>query len=242
MEFDFAIVYWGLTRSTKKVFESHSQHIFNVLEKNGKTYKKFMHTWSIIGNKQRVHSELSQKEIDYEEYKLLNIDCYRLESQDEFLNSIDMSEYFYEDVFQSKGHCTHGEWLPDLVKNHICALESMKRSFTMVEEDMSKGNRFKFVMFVRPDSFIQNQLPLDTILPFPDKIHLPNFYHYEGYNDRFAITNVANASIYGKRIDEIAEFRKTKGRIVSEKYLKYILDKYALNVNKIAFKFDLVRP
>ena len=34
MEFDFAILYWGLTRSTKKVYKSHINRIFNVLKKN----------------------------------------------------------------------------------------------------------------------------------------------------------------------------------------------------------------
>ena len=33
-------------------------------------------------------------------------------------------------------------------------------------------------------------------------------------------------------IDEIAEFRKTNGRIVSEKYLKFIIDKYVNIVNE----------
>lgn len=242
MEYDFAIVYWGLTRSTKQVYTSHYEHIFSILEKNGLTFKKFMHTWQIESNKQRVWWSVSDKEIDYEEYKLLNIDCYCIESQDKFLSSLNMKEFFNEDVWKSRGLTRNGEWHPDLITNHLCALESMKRSLGLVEDDISLGNRFKFIMFVRPDVRFNNPLPLDKILPFPSKVHIPNNEHHEGCNDRFAVANIQNASIYGKRINEIALFRKTVGRISSEKYLKYILTKYNIDINMIPFTFDLVRP
>jgi hypothetical protein len=32
--------------------------------------------------------------------------------------------------------------------------------------------------------------------------------HYEGYNDRFSIANYNNAALYGKRINEVIEFKK----------------------------------
>jgi hypothetical protein len=97
-------------------------------------------------------------------------------------------------------------------------------------------------MFIRPDVSIYDSLPLHQILPNLDKINIPSFDSNEGYNDRFAIMNYKNAIIYGKRINEIAEFRKNNGRIVSEKYLKFIIHKYNLNVNLINFNFVFVRP
>jgi hypothetical protein len=71
---------------------------------------------------------------------------------------------------------------------------------------------------------------------------LCNNNYNEGYNDRFAIVPFENCEKYGKRIDEIKEFRKSNGRIVSEKYLKYIVDKYYKNISFIDFKFQIVRP
>ena len=41
--------------------------------------------------------------------------------------------------------------------------------------------------------------------------------------------NYKNACLYGKRIDEIVDFRKHNGRIVSEKCLKFIINKYKLS-------------
>jgi hypothetical protein len=48
--------------------------------------------------------------------------------------------------------------------------------------------------------------------------------------------------IYGNRIDEIADFRKKNGRIVAEKYLKFIINKYSMVVNEIDLKYSLARP
>ena len=242
MEYDFAIIYFGLTRSTKQVYKSHINNIFNVLTEHNLTYKIFIHTWKTTDNKQKIWEDEIPQEIDYEEYKLLNPDFYSLHNQNDFIDNLDMDQFFYKDLWDQLGNCGNGEWIPGLVKNHICALESQKRGFEMVEDFMKEGNKFKHFMFIRPDVEIKNELPLNQILPKPNEICIPNMYHYEGYNDRFAIANYENASIYGKRINEIADFRKTNGRIVSEKYVKFIINKYKLKVNFIDFIFDIVKP
>ena len=54
--------------------------------------------------------------------------------------------------------------------------------------------------------------------------------------------NYNKATIYGKIINEIADFRKSNGRITSEKYVKFIITKYKLKLKKIKFSFDVVRP
>lgn len=242
MEYDFAIVYFGLTRSTKKVFKSHINNVFNQLRYNRLTYKTFMHTWKTSDNKQKVWQNTIEKEIDYDEYKLLYPDFYKIDCQDEFIQTIDMNDYFYKEVWDKEGDKKHGEWLPGLIKNHLCALESMKRGLEMVEEFVKVGNKFKYVMFVRPDVLIRSVLPLQQICVNVCDICIPNQDHNEGYNDRFAITLYEKAAIYGKRIDEMAEFRKKNGRIVSEKYVKFIIQKYNLKLGLIDFNFIIVRP
>jgi len=241
MYYDFAIIYFGLTRSTKKVYKSHFNKIFNILRDNNLTYKIFMHTWKTNDNKQKVWCEINDKNIDYEEYKLLNPDFYKLENQEHFINNINMDNYFYKDVWNQKGHAVNGEWLPDLILNHICALKSQKTAFEMVENFVKDGNTFKYVMFIRPDAEFNTPLPIQE-LDNENDIFIPDFEDNEGLHDRFAIIDYNKAYIYGKRIDEIAEFRKTNGRIVSEKYLKFIVEKYELKLKKINLNFDLIRP
>lgn len=242
MEYDFGIIYFGLTRSTKKVYDTHINNVFNVLKRNNLTYKTFLHTWKTNDNKQNVWLKTIDNEIDYEEYKLLEPDFYKRDNQDEFLGSIDMNNYFYKDVWDMIGDNPSGEWWYELIRNHLCALESKKRGLEMLEDEMNKGNKFKFIMFIRPDVRIYNELPLENILNSNHKISIPSNEHNEGYNDRFAITNYDNAVLYGKRINEIIEFRKNHGRIVSEKYVKFIIDKYNIPVNFIDFNFVFVRP
>jgi len=233
-EIDFAIVYWGLTRSTKYVYNTHIQYIFNVLDQHNLSYKKFMHTWKTADNIQYVWDKKSSEPIDYTEYNLLTPDIYRIDNQDDFLKGINMDDYYYKD--------SKSEWLPGLIKNHICALESMKRAIKLVGDDITSGIKFKYIMFVRPDVKFSMELPIDNIISNQDKIIIPDFDHGEGYNDRFAIMNYNNACIYANRLDSLSDFRKTNGRIVSEKYLKYIIKKNNLDIYFINFKFVRVRP
>jgi hypothetical protein len=239
MNYDFAIIYCGLTRSVTKTHESHKKYLFDILKKHNLSYKTFMHTWKTKNDVQRVWEKIIPQKIDYLEYKLLNPDVYKLDNQDEFLESINMDNYFYKDVYEKMGHSHNGEWLPQLVKNHLCLLESQKRGFDMVTK---MNENYKFIMFIRPDITIYNELPIDTIISNCDKIHVPNHSHYEGINDQIAILNYDFAHVYANKIDEIAEFRKTNGRIVSEKYCKFIITKYNMKINEINFNYSITRP
>ena len=73
-------------------------------------------------------------------------------------------------------------------------------------------------------------------------IAIPYGKTYEGYYDQCAVVPFNMCEKYGKRIDEIIEFRKTNGRIVSEKYVKYIVDKYFTTTNIIDFVCNIIRP
>ena len=96
-------------------------------------------------------------------------------------------------------------------------------------------------MFIRPDVLIENNIDFNFVYMKFDII-IPNNDHHEGYNDRFAILPFEISDKYACRIDEIIEFRKTQGRIVSEKYVKYIINKYFPNLLFINFKMTIIRP
>jgi hypothetical protein len=117
----------------------------------------------------------------------------------------------------------------------VCACLSICASFGFLVLIIQKGNGSDLLQF-------KNNLPIHHIINNINEISIPNFDNCEGYNDRFAIMNYSNACLYGKRINEIIEFRKNNGRIVSEKYLKFIINKYKIPVNLIDFNFDIIRP
>jgi hypothetical protein len=233
-----AICYWGMTRSTKHVYESHYTNLFNILKTNNIEYDIFMHTWRTENNENIIHDNPHSISIDYDEYKLLNPTYYKIENQSEFLETITFSDYFNKEIYEKYGDGIQYEWRPMLIRNHLCALESQKRVYKMVNDS---GNAYDFILYIRPDNRIVNQF--DHTILFKDfDIVLPNNNHNEGYNDRFALIPFNKAMNYSTRIDEIADFRKHHGRIVSEKYTKFIVDKYYTNISFIDFFMNIVRP
>lgn len=225
-----AVCYWGLTRSTSMVYQSHFENFFNVLREHHISYDVFMHTWE-TKKKQRVWENEVTTPINYEEYKLLNPTFFRRDDQDDFTNNLDFNKYYY---------VGHEEWEPNLVLNHLCALESLKRVTDMV---LTSKRAYDFVIYIRPDVLLQNKLIVSDFISIKkNDIVIPDFHHWSGYNDRFAILRYESAPIYGNRIDGIVDFRQTQGCILSERYLKYTCMKNALNVILINFYFVRVRP
>lgn len=238
-----AVCYWGLTRSTKKVYKSHYRKLFNLLRRYGFKYDVFMHTWN-TRSKQRIWDNEIDKPIDYDEYKLLNPKFYRIDNQDQFTENLEFDKYFYKGIDGNLENLDNQDWWPKkaekLILNHLCALESLKRVTEMVE---NSGKEYDLVMYVRPDVRLNNKFPIKQILEIHDfDIVIPDFDHCAGYNDRFAVLNFKTAQIYGKRIDGLAEFRRTQGHITSERYVKYVCDLNHLNVILVPFSFDIIRP
>lgn len=233
-----SINYWGMTRSTKHVYKSHQSKLFDVLKSNNILFDVYMHTWKTDNN--FIWGDEISTPIDYDEYKFLNPSVYQIDNQDDFLNSINFSDYFDAELFNKCGENNNSEWFPFLIKNHLCALESQKRVTQMCIDSQKK---YDFIIYVRPDVEILDDLPIYCLNKYiKEHIILCNNNYNEGYNDRFAIVPFENCEKYGKRIDEIKDFRKSNGRIVSEKYLKYIVDKYYKNISFIDFKFNITRP
>ena len=233
-----AICYWGMTRSTRKVYMSHNTHLFSILTQNKIHYDTFMHTWETDQN--IIWENDCNIQNDYEEYKLLNPTYFKRDIQTIFFNALDFSNYFNQELFDKYGGDSPHEWRPQLIKNHLCALESQKRVTDMV---LSCGNTYDYIIYIRPDVMLLTPFIVDC-LPhvLSGTIIIPNDDHHEGLNDRFAIVCYNDCSYYGKRIDEIINFRKTNGRIVSEKYVKFIIKKYFKKLLFINFKFIIIRP
>jgi hypothetical protein len=216
---------------------SHRSHLFNVLKNNNIYYDIYMHTWKTDDN--LIWENKSHLPIDYDEYKLLNPTYYKIDDQDNFLKSINFNDYFNQELYNIYGGDTGHEWRPLLIRNHLCALESLKRVTNMV---LNKKKKYNYVIYIRPDVIIHNLFKINFFPSTEKNISIPNSHQNEGYNDTFAIVHYKNCNKYGKRIKEIIEFRKNNGRIVAEKYLKFIIDKYFDNVNFIDYHIEVIRP
>jgi hypothetical protein len=105
------------------------------------------------------------------------------------------------------------------------------------------NNKYDYVIYIRPDYTINNAFDINIFNSIGNKtIVIPKDDSNEGYNDRFAIMKYDMAKYYGNRINEIKEFRKNHGRIVSEKYVKYIIDKYFNEVKFNDIQLTIIRP
>lgn len=230
-----AICHWGLPRRVKETSQNHNELIYNELKKIGIDYDIWFHTWKLKENKQRIWGKECKTPINYEDYKVLKPDYYFIDDQEEFMKTVkdNWDKYYYP-------NCKN-EWIPSLLENHLCALESQKRCFTHLK---SSGIKYDDIFFIRPDSFFEKPLDIPSIL---DKLKQENtciisqHKSYEGYNDRLAFLNYNYADKYACRIDEIIQFRKDYGRIVSEKFMKWICDKY-FNIVKMDIQTKELRP
>lgn len=233
-----AICYWGMTRSNKFVYKTHIKHLFDVLKNQNIEYTTFMHTWKVENDQNIIWENVCDVPVDYQEYTLLQPDFYKIDDQQNFKDQLNFSDYFDRELYNKYGGDTPHEWRPQLIMNHLCALESQKRVYEMVNDS---GEKFDYVIFIRPDVEILNTFDINIFNSSFDII-IPSYDHYEGLNDRFAILPFNNASNYASRINEIKEFRKNNGRIVSEKYVKFIIDKYYKNLKFIDFYMKIIRP
>jgi len=220
-----------MTRSTRLIYKSHNEHVFDVLRNNSINYDIYMHTWQA---ENMIWNKISKSPVDYEEYKLLNPMEYKLDSQSDFLNSLNFSRDYYYNTPEKKEF-----WYDYLVRNMLCGLQSQYRVTKMC---IASNKTYDFVIHLRPDAIVNNHLPIDILynMTFKD-IAITNFDHFGGYNDRFAIVPFKMCLFYGGRFDELKSYRKNVGSIVSEAYAKYIIDKY-FKVNFIDFNFNLKRP
>jgi hypothetical protein len=242
MEYDFAILYFGMTRSTRKVYHTHIQNVFETLDKHNMTYKKFIHTWKTHDDSQTKSLSILPQKIDYEEYTLLNPDVYKRDNETEFLEGLNLNDIYNVEKWVQYGDSDQGEWVQQLFLNYVCMMESQKRGFSMIKDCVLNGDKFKFVMFLRPDVWIDNPLPIEELILNEETINLPNHSHWSGLCELFSIMSYYKAGLFTQRVDELKEYRENVGRIIAEPYCKYVVEKHKLNVNEINFSFKIVIP
>lgn len=225
-----AVCYWGLIRTLREVHPSQKKYVFDQLDASGVEYDTYIHTW--ITEKNLVWNRTMKRPVDYDSMDIIQPTAKQIDSQAEFFQTLRREDYYY---------AGEKEWDPQLLSNHLCALESQKRSVGLC---LASGEKYDYVMFLRPDALINKRLPVERIFSNdmePNTIILPNFNHWEGYNDQFAVVPFSLVKEYSHRIDGVAEFRKTNGRIVAEKYVKFVVDRH-FKPAFVDFHFDLLRP
>lgn len=227
-----AVCYWGIPRSIRGVIASHREKVFDELDKHGIQYDVYAHFWKTEQN--RVWESVMDVPLDYDAVELLGARRVQIDPQAEFWDTIHFPDYYYE-------HERDNEWNPLLLRNHLCALESQKRCVNLC---VAANVTYDYVMFLRPDALVETTFPVAEVF-WQASIHgneiiLPTNNHYEGLNDRFAVVRFEHVLWYSHRVNRIKEFRAKYGRIVSEKYVKHVVDEHYVP-RFVEFNFRLLR-
>ena len=215
-----AICYYGILRSLPITYSSHINNIFKILKTNNVEFDVYVHTWT---GKLTEYCWNNKKDFinDPTIAKLLNPKILVIDDQDIFLDKLNFTEYFYQDVYDLRGDNPAAEWAPYMVRNLIFGFESLKRSVNLALESQEI---YDAVLILRPDMLINIPIDINTINSIThNTIVIPNYDHGEGANSNMAYCSIDCVKKYSNMVDLMPEFRKNHGRIVAEKYVKYIL-------------------
>ena len=226
-----AICHWGLTRTLEITYETHKKHLYDLLEKNNIEYDKYLHTW--------IHP--TNMITDFNKFNFKN---FIIEDQKDIINDIEknFSDYWYEHIYKQMGGDSYYEWFPNLVKTHLYGMNSLKRVTQMC---IDSGIKYDYIIYMRPDCILFNDVPLDFINIDDNSIVVPREHwgskNMFGINEVITIVHFNKCKNFGFRIDETKYYRKNIGRLAGEHYLGWIVQKYFLNIIYSDVKFDIKR-
>lgn len=228
-----ALGFWGLTRSLKHTIQSIEQHIINVLKNANIEYKIFIHTYSFNSQFNNERTGETGIQLDFEEYKLLNPDFFKVDDQDYVKQQINLNQYRRRrDPWNSGYQC---------VDNFLCSMYSKRELGKLIQQS---NFEFDYVLFLRPDVLYLNDFDLSILHSINDTtIGIPNFalWGHNKFNDRMCITNYKNAFIYSSLFDHMLKFSR-KNALHSETYQSAALREwFQLNIHYFNFFFNRIR-
>ncbi|RDV29192.1 hypothetical protein DXV75_01655 [Alteromonas aestuariivivens] len=207
-----AVCFFGITRSLSHTIASIKENILEHASRlgNSGTFAHFFDQAYIDNPRSGEKSGLNR-----DEYQLLNADRVLLEPPKNILSNPKFEEIcrfgdLYDDKYQSLQNLFHQLWSLHCVTNLAMKWQP------------------DVVIFARPDLRYHDSLsPLiaKALKSKSPMIQLPNWQHWKGVNDRFAVANGHSAiQAYGNRFTQVLDYcRHNHTPLHSEMFLKYAL-------------------
>ena len=224
-----AFGFWGLTRSLKFTINSIKKNIFDQFKKKGIEYDIFLHTYYFEGLYSNKVNNIKNVQLDFDEYKLLNPDYFKIDNQDEIKKKINFN------LYETKNKSSKIALPKNSHINFIMALYSKLQLVNLIKDSK---NDYDYIIFLRPDVKFINKFNVNWFnLSKKVKILIPNFAHHKGYNDRFFIGNYKQGIVYGSAFNYLEEYA-VHTRLKPEIFNKYIIDKKCrLNQKRTFIRF-----
>ena len=232
-----AIIFFGLTRSLKNIYNNLTENLFNELTNNGYNYEIFIHTYSLENPYINPWSGESISNYDNTAYKILNPKYYIIENQNAVEKRLNINSYC-SNLSNWKGCANTPEMKRYLVRNMVLALHSKKMVTKLFKEHK---NEYDYVIITRPDQMLNTKLNTNAFSILNDKnIIIPYEHSYHGYNDRFCIAKPNVAIKYGTAFYVLKLYSQI-GTVVSEVFMKDYLKSLGLKIIFSPIKSQLVR-
>ena len=224
-----AVCYFGITRSLEHTIDSIRANVIAPAAALGEV-RVFTHVFDQNRLDNPRSGELGAMRV--EEHKLLDSDWLSVEQPDECLAARGFTELAHGGDFWHDG----GKSLRNLV-HQLHSLDVVTRAALAWQPDV--------VVYCRPDlrylDSLEPWLKHSVATPAPT-VWVPNWQHWGGFNDRFAICSSAAAAAYGSRIDFALDYVKTTRRpLHGERLLAWVLKREGIAVKTMTARAVRVR-
>jgi cellulose biosynthesis protein BcsQ len=232
-----AIIFFGLTRSLKNIYNNLTENLFNELTNNGYNYDIFIHTYSLENPYINPWSGESISNYDNTAYEILNPKYYIIENQNSVEKKLNINSYC-SNLSNWKGCANTPEMKRYLVRNMVLALHSKKMITQLFKEHK---NEYDYVIITRPDQLLHTKLNTNAFSLLNNRnIIIPCEHSYHGYNDRFCIAKPNVAIKYGTAFYVLKLYSQI-GAVVSEVFMKDYLKSLGLKIIFSPIKTQLIR-
>jgi hypothetical protein len=232
-----AILFFGLTRSLRKIYDNLKENIFDELISKGYEYDIFLHTYSLENPYINQWSGERVDNYDNDAYKVLNPKYYIIENQTNIEKKLNINSYCSK-LGNWKG-CANTPYMKRyLVRNMVLALHSKMMITKLFEKHKDD---YDYVIITRPDQKLHSKINTNIFSVVNDRnIIIPFEHSYHGYNDRFCIAKPNVGIKYGKALYALKIYSRFNS-IVSEVFMKDYLTALGLNIIFSPIKTHLVR-
>ena len=232
-----AVLFYGLTRSLDKTYESIKSNLLDQLNAQNREYDIFIHTYHINSPYYNEWASEYVTHYDNDQYKLLNAKHIIIENQDDIINSHNFDEYYTK-----LGNWSFIEPQPELTKrlirNLVLALYSKKQITELFEQNK---HEYDNVIIIRPDLYIHNKIDISIIDQlYNTNIAIPDTEWFYGCNDRFCIATPDVAIYYGKLYYFLLSYSREMS-IISERFMLDMLNYQHINIIPMDIKYETLR-
>ena len=211
--------FYGLVhRSLSFTFTSIKKNIIDVLKENNIEYDIYIHTFDNKTSNTIWGKNENDVPINIDDIKLFNCNNVLTCNEEDFNNNYDFKKLYKNgDIWKNNFSSLH---------NAIRELYSLKELYKMVND------KYDLYIFTRADLFFENKLDINFILSnLKNNILFTLPYgKYNNLNDLLTICDKTSIEILANRLDYCVEYVENGNMFWTEGLLKYLVDKFNINV------------